>query len=155
MARRRPLSMRLNDRTEWVGDCLEWTGYRQPNGYGQIGSGEGKRNKMTHVAAWELANGPVPEGMELLHSCDNRACCYLGHLSIGTRADNMRDMVAKGRARPKRGVEHPHARLTAQQVMDIRSRRATGETCRSIAADFGITKEYVGQLARGVWRKSA
>lgn len=153
---RRPLADRLAARlVRMPNGCLEWTGFRQPNGYGQIGTGEGKRSRVVHRVAWELVNGPVPDGMELLHACDNRACCDLNHLSVGTRADNMRDMVSKGRERPKRGTSHPHARLSDDDVRLIRLRRDLGETCKSIAADFGVTPAYVGQLARGVWRKSA
>ena len=75
--------------------CLEWTGYRQPNGYGRIGAA----GKMlyTHRVAWELANGKIPDGLHVLHRCDNPHCSNPEHLFLGTQADNMVDKVQKGR----------------------------------------------------------
>jgi len=52
-----------------------------------------------HRFAWELANGPVPKGLNVCHSCDNPICCNTRHHFLGTDTDNMQDMVAKGRDR--------------------------------------------------------
>ena len=80
--------------------CLEW---RTAGGYGSITVGDKKFS--THRLAWEFAHGPIPDGMHVCHHCDNPPCCETapsdaypeGHLFLGTRFDNMRDMVAKGR----------------------------------------------------------
>ena len=100
-----------------------FTGYRNPDGYGRINTESGVRN--AHRVAWELAYGPVPAGLEVCHTCDNRACCYIGHLFLGTHAANVRDMVAKGRrARPagefKPGSQHRGSKLTEADVLAIR-----------------------------------
>lgn len=83
--------------------CLEWTGARRPLGYGQI-SVEGK-TVGTHRLAWTLANGPIPDGLDVLHHCDNPPCAQTeptegypeGHLFLGTDVDNAADRNAKGR----------------------------------------------------------
>jgi len=83
--------------------CLEWTKSVVIGGYGQI-KVNGKSLK-THRFSWELAHGPIPEDMDVLHHCDNPPCCQTdptagypdGHLFLGTAADNMADRDAKGR----------------------------------------------------------
>lgn len=76
--------------------CLEWTGDTTKDGYGRISINN--KNTLTHRLAWTLANGPIPEGMQVLHHCDNPPCCDTEKcLFLGTADDNMADMVAKGR----------------------------------------------------------
>lgn len=77
-----------------LSECMEWKGSRA-NGYGQKHI-NGKRHK-THRLAWAWANGPIPDGMLVLHSCDNPPCCNPNHLFLGTQSDNMRDCANKGR----------------------------------------------------------
>lgn len=79
--------------------CWEWQGYRRRSGHGQIGDESG-RLVGTHRVAYEFFNGPIPDGMVVMHSCDNPPCCNPRHLSLGTQADNLHDMFRKGRARP-------------------------------------------------------
>lgn len=84
------------------GECWLWTAYTNPrNGYGQFRVGGEVRDKwkavQAHVFSWEIANGPVPDGLKVLHSCDTPACVRPLHLFLGTQSDNMRDCVAKGR----------------------------------------------------------
>ena len=76
--------------------CMEWGGATNPKGYGQIWV-DG-RNTLTHRLAWELANGPIPLGLNVLHHCDNPPCCNVEKcLFLGTVGDNNADMMAKGR----------------------------------------------------------
>jgi hypothetical protein len=87
--------------------CLEWTGSISPKGYGRIRV-NGK-SLFTHRFAWELVNGPIPDGVLIRHYvCDNPPCCEPTHLRPGTQTDNMADMVAKGRSgtRPGSAVTH-------------------------------------------------
>lgn len=76
-------------------ECWEWTAARHPSGYGTFYF-NGKWSR-AHRTAWELANGPIPEGLLVLHRCDNPPCVNPRHLWLGTDADNTRDMIAKGR----------------------------------------------------------
>lgn len=77
-----------------LGPCWVWLRHKKANGYGQT-SAPGTR--YAHRRAWELANGPIPIGLWVLHRCDNPPCVNPQHLFLGNRADNVRDMVSKGR----------------------------------------------------------
>lgn len=75
----------------WTGCIIDGTN----NGYGQV-SVSGKM-KLVHRAYWEIINGPIPEGLFVLHTCDNPPCINPGHLFLGAHTDNMQDMIKKGR----------------------------------------------------------
>ena len=86
------------------GDCWVWTaavvGSRNPKfdhvgGYGVFGIG--RKVYRAHRVSWEMAHGPIPDGMLVCHSCDNRGCVRPSHLFLGDQADNVRDMDSKGR----------------------------------------------------------
>lgn len=88
--------------------CWLWNGSRNWAGYGLFLVGSrttGRRHNGAHRVSHELFNGPIPEGMDVCHRCDNPPCVNPAHLFVGTRRDNVLDMVTKGRARkPKRTV---------------------------------------------------
>lgn len=142
--------------------CWPWTGTILNTGYGRIMS-EG-RPRSTHRVAWELANGPIPEGLWVLHRCDNPPCCNPAHLFLGTCTDNNRDAAAKGRTalgdrngqrihpdRTARGVKQGHAKFASEDVVtEIRKRLAAKtETQLVIARAFGVSPSVISRLARG------
>jgi HNH endonuclease len=79
--------------------CVEWQGALFSNGYGHIGRKvDGVRREMlAHRFVFEQAHGPIPKGMVIMHTCDNRKCISLEHLRMGTQSENILDAVAKGR----------------------------------------------------------
>ena len=77
--------------------CLLWTGARDPGGYGRMGLPHTSRG--AHRVTWEVAHGPIPDGMHVLHTCDNPRCCNPEHLKLGTHAENMRDKAERRRGR--------------------------------------------------------
>lgn len=78
-------------------DCIVWLGATNDKGYGQVRV-DGVI-EYVHRRAWRVANGPIPEGMVVMHTCDNPPCFNLEHLRLGTVADNQADMAVKGRGR--------------------------------------------------------
>jgi hypothetical protein len=111
-------------RTDGADGCHDWIGSKNVWGYGRLHWG-GKMLS-AHRVAWEMANGPIPPGLHVLHHCDNRACVTPAHLFLGTHADNMLDMLRKGRAR--RGQPRPEiqaeraARRVARRVAETAAR---------------------------------
>jgi hypothetical protein len=99
---RRPLAERFWERVNKGNDCWVWVGNRLPKGYGRMCSG-GKSGQvlLAHRVSWALHNGPIPTGKYICHTCDNPPCVNPNHLFLASHAENMADMVAKGRARPR------------------------------------------------------
>jgi len=132
-------------------DCWEWSGARDPNGYGRFYHGRGSY-KLSHRVAWELINGVIPGpsgllGMYVLHRCDNPPCCNPGHLFLGTHTDNMADMARKGRHADHRGERSSVSKLTLASVNAIRARLATGlETNTAIALDYGVYNSTISMI---------
>ncbi len=126
-------------------ECWEWQKGRQKAGYGAIND----RGKVlaTHRVAWELANGPIPEGMHVLHRCDNPPCVNDGHLFLGTPKDNDTDKRKKGRAnhRGMKGEAHPMTKLTDD---DVRAIRASVGTEREVAEKYGVSGTCIGYIRR-------
>lgn len=123
--------------------CWEWLGARDQDGYGQTRIG--MRRVKAHRKAWEIIHGPVPDGLLVLHSCDNPPCVRPNHLFIGTHRDNQRDKWAKGRGVKVRNG----AKLTDAQAAEIRSRYATGTIRqRDLGEEFGIEQGTVSRIIR-------
>jgi hypothetical protein len=128
------------------GPCTEWTGGRTSDGYGVKRDPRGTR---IHRLAWMDVHGEIPSGMEVLHACDNPPCYRIEHLFLGTQADNIDDMVAKGRNNV--GERNGRARLTEQAVRDLRAGKITPTEA---AAMFDCTPTSARYAKRGAsWKK--
>lgn len=124
-----------------VGNCLEWTGGRYKHGYGAFNDGTGI--KPVSKVAWEQVNGPVPDGLEVRHLCGNPPCFLIEHLTLGTHAENMQDMVVHGRS--TRGDRQPNAVLTSEDVVAIRDDQRAQAV---IAADYGVSRQTISDIKR-------
>ena len=138
--------LRFKGMTKWVGDCLEWQGCRQPNGYGASGT------RAAHRVAYELHKGPIPPGMLIMHSCDNPPCVNPDHLSVGTARDNVLDCINKGRrgGACNQGEKNNTTKLTEVQVLEIRRthQRTFGENTR-LAKIYGVNQHTISDIVKG------
>ena len=148
------LWQRFWSKVDASGDCWLWTGCKS-HGYGYISIGNHKM-KRTHRIAYQMVVGEVPEGMCVLHKCDNRACVNPKHLFLGTLKDNTQDMMQKGRcrARPNHapfpaGGKHPDARLDEKSVAQIREKRQHGERVDGIAKEYGVCPSHIYRICNG------
>lgn len=129
--------------------CQPWTGAKNSNGYGNI-KVNGKTISASRIA-WELANGAIPDGMHICHTCDNPACVAIAHLFPGTHQDNMADKNAKGRVSVG---ERNASKLITSQVIEIRELYKAGHiSIPQLAARFGVANTTVHSIIhRRKWK---
>lgn len=128
--------------------CWNWTMALTHKGYGRAFlNGEQWR---AHRLSYSLFIGPIPDGLQVCHRCDNPRCSNPEHLFVSDQLGNMRDMITKGRKVFKQGEVHHSAKLTDAQVLAIRS---DSRANRLIAADYGIHKSYVNVIRRNKDRR--
>ena len=145
------LEERFWKKVDKSGDCWNWTGARNSGGYGSMGEGK------AHRISYELNIGPIPSGRGhhgicVCHTCDNRACVNPAHLFLGDHADNMADAAAKGRFGDISRAKNPRAKLTPDDVENIRA-NAMNLTRQEIADMFGVSKSLVEKILSGkVWK---
>lgn len=132
-------------------DCWEWTASKSPLGYGQIGA-YGK-TRPAHRVVWMLTVGPIPDGLCVLHKCDNRSCVNINHLFLGTQQDNIADMISKGRNVSHPGERSGASKLTEQDVLSIRTLSRQGMTQTNIAKQFNVKQSQVSKIIlRQFWK---
>lgn len=128
--------------------CWIWMLALGRHGYGSI-KHQGKMLK-SHRVSWMVYRGAIPDGIKVLHTCDIRCCINPDHLFLGTQADNVADMIKKKRAANVDGERNPNAKLTAEQVLEIR--KCSG-THQSIGDRYGVGKSIIGYIKnRDNWR---
>ena len=130
-----------------IDGCWNWTAVKWKNGYGFIGrGGAGAGNIGAHRLSWELEHGPIPEGLDVCHRCDNRSCVRPDHLFLGTAKQNMEDCVSKGRMH--RGERTGSSKLTAHQVKEIRRCHSLGDTLTALGRAFDVTQGNVRSIVK-------
>ena len=138
---------RFWNRVQNTGGCWEWLGCTDTSGYGWL-RGRGKKNTRAHRLSWELLNGEIPDGLCVLHKCDNRICVNPDHLFLGTRAENNADCRAKGRnIHPGKPPIHGDAK-----VMAARALVAMGLAQKEVARRLGCSQPMVSSWYRGASR---
>jgi hypothetical protein len=159
MPRHEDITIRFWRHVDRSGDCWLWTGTVAGFGHGWVrvggkATGDRRRSIAAHRLSWELAYGPIPAGMCVLHRCDVPRCVRPAHLFLGTKRDNTQDMIAKGRSRlsiggpVRRGEDSRWARLTEDQVRWLR--RMVGRISQNDAAWLlGIRQSQVSRIILG------
>lgn len=101
---------------------------------------------------WEQYFGPIPSGLQVLHTCDIRNCVYPGHLFLGTQLDNMRDKVNKKRQAV--GDKHGRAKMTNRQAQECLDAWRTGTISQGqLAKKYGVVQTTIGDLVnRKTWK---
>lgn len=159
--RRRPIEDRFWEKVDKTpghgpkGDCWIWTAGHLPKGYGSLvryeSLGKERKSVLAHRLAWEFEHGPIPDGMNVLHKCDNPPCVRHNHLFLGTLQDNNRDAIEKGRA--VRGARVGGAKLTDERVLEIRALHASKMNVVLIALRFGVTRSNITYIVnRKTWK---
>ncbi len=145
-----------------VDPCWIWTKGTSGWGYGDIR--EGPKTLKAHRVAWEQKYGPIPNGLFVLHKCNNPPCCNPDHLFLGTKKDNSLDMARKKRSAAQvhpetvaRGEKQHSAKLTERSIKEIRRRYASGtETTYSLASEFKVSQVTIScVIRRKTWRHVA
>jgi hypothetical protein len=125
--------------------CWLWRGSIGKNGYALIRR-DGVTKKVSRIVYADYY-GPIPLGMHICHTCDNRACINPAHLFAGTRLENMQDASSKGRM--VWGERSHFHKLTSIQALEIRQRASAGENQTRLAHEFGINPATVSDIKRG------
>ncbi len=125
--------------------CWLWCGPLGWNGYGVFFGRVGEQTAWSaHRYSWALHNGPIPKGLCVCHTCDNRFCVNPDHLFLGTQLENIADRDKKGRQAV--GERIGRSKLSEHEVRLIRS---DGRTHSEIATDYGVVGRTVGNIKSG------
>lgn len=140
--------------------CWNWDGALTPQGYGSIygkmTDGTHLKRTLAHRVSWMIHRGPIPHsesahGTVVMHTCDNPSCVNPDHLRLGTQADNVRDMIVKGRKvvgefQKRKGIEHFRSSFKEQADIDLIC--ATAGDTKALAEKFGVTQSTIKRIRR-------
>jgi hypothetical protein len=128
--------------------CWLWQAAIAGKGYGQLRAIPRRLGYLyAHRFSWEMVNGPIPDGLMVLHSCDVPACVNPEHLFLGTNADNHKDMKAKDRH--LYGERNAEAKLTERDILDIYALSDASVAQKAIGAKFGIGQGCAWKIIHG------
>jgi hypothetical protein len=147
--KRQPAERRFWKKVNKTDGCWLWTASKNWAGYGKFWTGEVLT--ASHRFSFELMHGPITNGRCVLHKCDNPACVRPDHLFLGTHADNIHDMMRKGRRgyTGLRGTKNHKAKLTENHVRSIRRHLEQGSRRSEIAKQLGVNWSTIDRIAKG------
>lgn len=150
-----PIEVRFFRQLEKTDSCWLWKGRLVGKGYGQIGlGGKGAKQVLVHRLSYEIHKGPIPEGMVVMHSCDNPRCVNPKHLEAGTQSQNIKDAFARMRKfqpiKKAKGEDCGAAKLTNEIVLGIRS---SALSLKELATLHNVSKSAIERIRyRKTWR---
>jgi hypothetical protein len=131
-----------------VGPCLKWWGNVRGDGYGLAYSPSQGYTTVAHRVIWEECFGFIPDGLHVLHLCDNPTCVNPEHLVLGTHQDNNLDRTLKGRSVSLKGVDNPNAKVSNEDVKAMRELHRQGMSYCKIARLYGMHPSNVSKIVR-------
>lgn len=144
------LKSRILVKFRGVSGCWEWYGYITKYGYGQ--TTYRSKSILANRLSWMLFNGELKKELDVCHHCDNPKCINPDHLFVGTASENIQDCFNKNRKSHK-GVNHPGAKITDDDVKKILQLRRTGWTYRKLSDRFKISVGAVNcVINRRTWK---
>lgn len=149
----RPLLERFEEKytTEPNTGCWLWTASVNHKGYGFIGIGGSGNIRTAHRVSYELHNDAIPDGLHVLHRCDQRSCVNPAHLFLGTNKENVADKMSKRRASCGRAhsMSLTNKKLQEEDVRQIRRALAVGVRQRDLAAAFSVSQRTICFISVG------
>lgn len=132
--------------------CWNWVAGKEYGGYGMFGIRDIVYR--AHRISWILAYGEIPDGLWVLHKCDNPSCVNPNHLFLGTAQDNVDDMLAKGRHPRGSGEKSTYHKLSQEKADLIRERYATGDiSMRKLGDEFSVCAQTIQYIVSNKkWR---
>ena len=123
--------------------CWLWKG--STNGNRAVFTISGKTHPASRIA-YLITKGPIPEGLQVCHHCDNGRCVNPDHLFLGTHKENTQDMINKGRHWVQSGDKHYKAKLTDVQISELRTEAASGIPRSELVRKYGVSQPYVSRI---------
>lgn len=148
MPRLQTIEQRLDNYIDKTGDCWLWTIGTFNYGYGRLSIQKGKQVR-AHRFIYEMVFGKIPDGLNVLHKCDNPRCVKPKHLYLGTQKDNVADMMNRKRGGYKKfcGESHHNSKLRRKDINEIKSLWEKGGLLqREIAEKFNISQQVVSKI---------
>lgn len=137
-------------------DCWPWIGYRNEQGYGRVWIKD--KGYYAHRVIYDLVNpgvislkgpkSPYDPGW-IRHTCDNPKCCNPKHMLVGTHAENMGDRKERGHYGYEHSTKSPRAKLTTEDVLDIRAKKKAGATCKALALLYEVSPSTIHGVLYG------
>ena len=132
-------------------ECCIWQRKPMNKGYGL--TRVNKKDTLTHRVSYQQYIGPIPEGLDVCHTCDTMLCVNPLHLRLGTQADNNRDKDLKGRAKKAQGEANRKSKLTVFKVKKIRSYKYYPGLYHKLAAKYGVARTSIKRVYEGnTWK---
>ena len=145
------LGQRFWSKVDIADGCWNWTASKTKDGYGNIGA-NGKVVR-AHRLCYEMEKGPIPEGLHVLHKCDNPSCVNPAHLWIGINYDNVKDRDKKGRQVTPLGQYHGKSKTDMHTVRSIKCKLKDGISAYQIAREHNVPPRRVYDIKYGnCWR---